>query len=116
MKSVVDSCISGFAVKDLGNAGFGVAWIPESGKDPGDEAIIKRAFVEGFVLVTADKDFGELVFVYKKPHPTIIRLVDIPARRQGELLLRLIETHRLDIERQALITASKFRVRVRLSK
>lgn len=115
MKFLIDSCISGFAVKDLKNAGFDVLWIPDSGKDPGDEDIIKRAFVEGFVLVTADKDFGELVFVYKKPHPTIIRLVDIPARRQGELLLRLIETHRLDIERQALITVSKYRVRVRLS-
>ena len=48
MKFLIDSCISGFAVKDLRNAGFDVLWIPESGKDPGDEDIIKRAFEEGF--------------------------------------------------------------------
>ncbi len=85
----------------------------EIGKDPGDEAIIKKAFDEGWVLVTADKDFGELVFVFSKPHSTIIRLVDIPAKEQGRFLLRLIETHKNDIEKKALITVERFRVRVR---
>ncbi|MDP3296209.1 MAG: DUF5615 family PIN-like protein [Thermodesulfovibrionia bacterium] len=88
-------------------------WIPEIGKDPGDEAIIKKAFDEGWVLVTADKDFGELVFVFGKPHSTIIRLVDIPAKEQGKFLIRLIETHKNDIEKKALITVERFRVRVR---
>lgn len=69
---------------------------------------------EGLILVTVDKDFGELVFLYKRPHPSIIRLVDIPARNQGTVLLRLVETHHFDIERQALITVEKYRVRVRV--
>ena len=113
MKFLLDSCISSFAVKDLKDSGFDVLWIPEIGKDPGDEAIIKKAFDEGWVLVTADKDFGELVFVFGKPHSTIIRLVDIPAKEQGKFLLRLIETHKNDIEKTALITVERFRVRVR---
>lgn len=113
MKFLLDSCISSFAVEDLKDSGFDVLWIPEIGKDPGDEAIIKKAFDEGWVLVTADKDFGELVFVFGKPHSTIIRLVDIPAKEQGKFLLRLIETHKNDIEKKALITVEKFRVRVR---
>ena len=113
MKFLLDSCISSFAVEDLKDSGFDVLWIPEIGKDPGDEAIIKKAFDEGWVLVTADKDFGELVFVFDKPHSTIIRLVDIPAKEQGKFLLRLIETHKNDIEKKALITVERFRVRVR---
>lgn len=113
MKFLLDGCISSFAVKDLKDSGFDVLWIPEIGKDPGDEAIIKKAFDEGWVLVTADKDFGELVFVFGKPHSTIIRLVDIPAKEQGKFLLRLIETHKNDIEKKALITVERFRVRVR---
>lgn len=67
MKFLLDGCISNFAVKDLGDSGFEVLWIPDIGKDPGDEAIIKKAFDEGWELVTADKDFGELVFVFGKP-------------------------------------------------
>ena len=47
------------------------------------------------------------------PHSTIIRLVDIPAKEQGKFLLRLIETHKNDIEKTALITVERFRVRVR---
>ena len=113
MKFLLDSCISSFAVEYLKDSGFDVLWIPEIGKDPGDEAIIKKAFDEGWVLVTADKDFGELVFVFGKPHSTIIRLVDIPAKEQGKFLLRLIETHKNDIEKTALITVERFRVRVR---
>jgi len=114
MKFLLDSCISSFAVKELRKAGFDVSWIPEIGKNPGDDNIIKKAFEEGSILVTADKDFGELVFLYKRPHPAIIRLVDIPVTNQGTVLLRLVETHHFDIERQALITVEKYRVRVRV--
>ena len=97
MKFLLDSCISKFALSDLRKAGFEVFWIPEIGKDPGDDEIIKKATNEGLVLITADKDFGELVFVFGLPHPTIIRLVDIPAKKQGEILLKLIETHKMGI-------------------
>jgi len=114
MRFLLDSCISGFAAKDLRNAGHEVLWMPEIGKDPGDEEIIKKAFEENRILVTADKDFGELVFLFNKPHSTIIRLVDIPARKQGKTILRLIETHKADIEKKALITVESFRVRVRI--
>lgn len=114
MKFLIDSCVSGFAVKALRDAEYEVLWIPESGKDPGDEEIIKKAFSEELILVTADKDFGELVFVLNLPRPTIIRLVDIPARKQGEVLLKLIETYKDDIEKKALITVDRYRIRVRI--
>jgi len=114
MKFLLDSCISSFAVRDLRDAGFDVLWIPEIGKDPGDDAILQEAFDKNLILVTADKDFGELVFVFGKPHPALIRLVDIPAKNQGKVLLRLISTHRSDIEKQALLTVDRYRVRVRL--
>jgi predicted nuclease of predicted toxin-antitoxin system len=112
MKFLLDSCISSFAVRDLRDAGFDVLWIPEGGKDPGDDAIMQKAFDGDFILVTADKDFGELVFVFGRPHPAIIRLVDITARNQGKVLLKLIETHCADIEKKALITVDRYRVRV----
>ncbi len=33
-----------------------------------DENLIGKANQEGYVLITNDKDFGELVFRMKKPH------------------------------------------------
>ncbi|WP_407079617.1 DUF5615 family PIN-like protein [Candidatus Hakubella thermalkaliphila] len=44
--------------------------------------MLEQAAKERRILVTADKDFGDLVFVFRKPHPTIVRLVEIPARMQ----------------------------------
>lgn len=115
MKFLVDSCISSFAVKALREEGFDVVWVPETGKDPGDEVIIQQSADRDMILVTADKDFGELVFVFKKPHSTIIRLVDIPSRDQGKMLLRLIKTHQDAISKKALITVDRHRVRIRLT-
>lgn len=113
MRLLLDSCISSFAVKDLRAAGFDVQWIPETGKDPGDDEILQKACDEGLTLVTADKDFGDLIFIFNKPHPSIIRLVDITARNQGGILIKVIGTHREDIEKKALITVDRYRVRVR---
>lgn len=114
MQFLLDSCISSFAVKDLKEAAHDVIWVAELKSDPGDEAILKKAFDEKRILVTADKDFGELVFVFSKPHPSIVRLVEIPAKSQGRVLLQLIKTHRGDLERQALITVERYRIRIRL--
>jgi len=37
-------------------------------QDPGDEEILAKAHDEGRVLVTLDKDFGELAVVKRVPH------------------------------------------------
>lgn len=113
MKFLLDSCISYFAVKDLREKQFEVTWIPETGKDPGDMAIIKKAFKDNFVLVTADKDFGELVFLRRLPSPTIIRLVDIPAKNQGKVILDLVDRYEAEINGCVILTVDKYRTRIR---
>jgi predicted nuclease of predicted toxin-antitoxin system len=115
MKFLVDSCVSRFAVAALRDAGFDTLWIPELGDDPGDEAIMRKAFEGGMILVTADKDFGDLVFNFNLPHPPIVRLVDIPPRQQGQFVLKIIGTHGNDIADKALITADRYRIRVRFA-
>ncbi len=116
MRFLLDSCISGFAVRELRTAGYDVVWTAEEPEDPGDDVILEQAVKERRILVTADKDFGDLVFVFQKPHPTIVRLVEIPARMQGKILLRLIETHQDELTKGALLTVERFRTRIRLPK
>lgn len=113
MKFLLDSCISFFAVKDLRENEFSVTWVPETGKDPGDEVIIEKAYSENLVLVTADKDFGELVFLKGMHSPTIIRLVNITAIDQGKIILELIRSYKKEIEDGAIITVDRYRVRIR---
>ena len=42
-----------------------------------DEILLDLALRENRIFVTEDKDFGELVFVHRRPHRTIVRFVEM---------------------------------------
>jgi predicted nuclease of predicted toxin-antitoxin system len=50
------------AVEALRAAGYSVVWIRTDSPGADDEAILARAIAENRVLLTFDKDFGELAF------------------------------------------------------
>lgn len=75
MKVLLDTRVWGGSRSALETAGHIVEWASEWETDPGDEEILSRAFQKGQVLVSLDKDFGELVFLHDQPHHGIIRLV-----------------------------------------
>ncbi len=68
---------------------------------------------EGRVVVTLDKDFGELAIVRGLPHAGIIRLVGFAARQQGTACLRILERYGAEIAAGAIVTADPGRVRIR---
>ena len=63
MKLLLDSCVWGGAVGRLRAAGDDVAWSGDWPVDPGDVEILARALAEARILVTFDKEFGELAIV-----------------------------------------------------
>jgi predicted nuclease of predicted toxin-antitoxin system len=82
--------------------------------DPGDEEILARALAEGRVLVTLDKDFGELAVLRGLPHAGILRLVGLSALQQANVTLQVVEAHAADLAAGAFITAEGDRIRVRV--
>ena len=90
---------------NLKEAGYDVIWSGNWSEDPGDGEIIAYAFREGRVLITLDKDFGELAIVYGMPHCGIIRLVGFSAREQASICMRIIPLYREELESGAIITA-----------
>ena len=48
---------------------------------------------EDRILVTEDKDFGELVFVRRLPHPCIVRFTEMPVAEKATAMSQLIESH-----------------------
>jgi len=84
VKLLLDSCVWGGAIEALRLEGHDVTSVGAWPSDPGDEAIPQVAFDEGRVVVTPDKDFGELAVARGHAHAGIIRLVGLPARRQAE--------------------------------
>ncbi len=113
MKVLLDTCVWGGAKKLVAGAGHDVIWAGDWPEDPGDEEILARAHAEGRVLVTLDKDFGELALVRGRPHSGIIRLVDIAAQRQGDICLFMLVRYADELARGAIITVARGRVRIR---
>ena len=110
---LLDRCVGRSAERALLEAGHDVVLIGDDRDDPGDLEILKRAHAEARILVTLDKDFGELAIVQALPHAGIIRLVDIPVRARGLHLLGLIERHGTELVRGAVVTIESGRLRIR---
>ena len=84
MNLLLDTCVWGGAKAELIAAGHNVIWAGDWDEDPGDEALLNQATREGRVLVTLDKDFGELAVLHNVSHTGIIRLVGFRSVRQAQ--------------------------------
>lgn len=113
MKVLLDSCVWGGAKTELAALGHDVIWAGDWPEDPGDEEILSLAHRDERVLVTLDKDFGELAVVRKQPHSGIVRLVGFGAREQAMACHRLFVLHGAEIARGALATATQHQLRMR---
>jgi predicted nuclease of predicted toxin-antitoxin system len=113
MRILLDTCVWGGASKDLRHAGHDVVWVGEEPVDPGDEEILEQAHLEGRILVTLDKDFGELAIVHRKRHCGIIRLVNLKAEDQAAICLRILGLYGDELQNGAIVTAEPGRLRVR---
>ena len=113
MKLLLDTCVWGGAKKTLESSGHDVVWAGDWAEDPGDEEILAKAHNEGRILVTLDKDFGEIAIVKGKPHSGILRLVNLSANQQGIVCLRVIEANGQVLQSGAIITVEPGRIRVR---
>lgn len=113
MKILPDTCVWGGTCKQLELAGYDVIWTGNWTEDPGDEEILNYAYNEGRILVTLDKDFGELAILQGVPHCGILRLVNIAAKQQANICLQILRKHSEDLLSGAILTAELGRLRIR---
>ena len=113
MKVLLDTCVWGGARDVLRAAGHEVDTTTDWPTDPRDEEILAFAARHGYVLVTLDKDFGELAIVHGRPHRGLIRLVGLRAEQQGPVCARVLTHYGEEISRGAIATVDVHRVRIR---
>jgi predicted nuclease of predicted toxin-antitoxin system len=113
MLILLDSCVWGGVRPELAAAGHDVVWTGDWSEDPGDQEILSRAHAENRILVTLDKDFGELAILRGTPHSGIVRLVNISARQQAAVCLHVIAQHGAELQAGAIATAEPGRLRLR---
>lgn len=74
MRWLADECITVSLVRELRGAGHDVLYIAEFAASLSDMEVIALASQEERLLLTADKDFGELVFRRGQAVPGLILL------------------------------------------
>jgi predicted nuclease of predicted toxin-antitoxin system len=77
MRILADENVPVVAVKALRGRGHNVSWIREESPGIEDIAVLTKAKEEQRLLITFDKDFGELAFKRRMPSPQGIVLFRI---------------------------------------
>ena len=113
MRLLLDSSLSPNTLKELRSAGHDVVWVGDWAEDPGDEAILVTAVKDKRVVVTLDKDFGELAILHGQSHCGIMRIVNFRATQQAAVCLHILTSHAEDLNSGAIITAEPGRIRIR---
>jgi predicted nuclease of predicted toxin-antitoxin system len=112
VRFLVDRCAGARLARWLRELGHDVTDCGSLGTDPGDEALLQVAINEDRILVTIDQDFGQLLFVDRRPHRGLVRLPDCPANERIAIFLELLAKHSEALARRAVITVRGGRVRI----
>ncbi len=74
MKFLVDECTGKRLAKLLEKAGFDVVFVGDWKPSATDDEVLEKAEKEDRILITDDKDFGELIFRLGRPSKGVILL------------------------------------------
>ena len=114
MRWLADECVAAPLVARLREAGLDVTYMAEIAPAATDPEAIARAHHEGRLLLTEDKDFGELVFRWNSPVPGVVLLRIDPEKNllKWVRLKAVIETFGERIYgRYTVVEATRFRSR-----
>jgi predicted nuclease of predicted toxin-antitoxin system len=112
VRFVVDECTGPKVAEWLREQGHEVFSVYTEARGAADDEIIDRAYAEGWILITNDKDFGEKVFRERRPHRGVIfmRLDDERGANKIRILRRLLEGHADNIgDRFVVVTETQIR-------
>lgn len=95
MRFLVDECAGPAVASWLRGEGHDVFSVFDEARGSDDATIIRNAWTEDRIIITADKDFGTMVFRERHPHHGVVllRLVDERAPAKIAALKGLLGTH-----------------------
>ena len=114
LKFLADECCDAGLIASLREDGHDVLFIVERKTGVSDDEVLIDAFNQGRILLTEDKDFGELVYRFKKPSCGIILIrIDVEERHMKWVRLKkLIEHYKERLPGHfVVIDTKKFRFR-----
>lgn len=114
MRLIVNENLSGTVVCDLRQRGHDVAAVKECMRGATDAAILARAQAEDRIVVTQDKDFGELAFRSGLPAQcgvVLFRLAGADPDCDNRRVLEVLESRSDWVGNFAVVTDDRIRIR-----
>jgi predicted nuclease of predicted toxin-antitoxin system len=115
VRLLVDACVARQIVQALRSDAHDVTYVEELGGNPSDEELLRLAVATERVIVTRDKDFGELAVRQHVPHRGILQIRRLPLREQIEACRAAIAKHADDLAKNCIVTVQPGRIRIRRS-
>ena len=112
MRFLIDGCIGRSLTEWLRNAGHDALEAEDLRPDPGDESLLRTAEAQNRIVITIDKDFGELIYRDRQPHAGLIRLPDVSPFQRIELVDEIISRYHQDLENRAIVTVRGESIRI----
>jgi predicted nuclease of predicted toxin-antitoxin system len=114
LRLLADEGVDRQIVENLRREGHDVLYVAEMDPGVGDDAVLQQANRRGAILLTADKDFGELVFRQRRVTAgvVLIRLSGLSPSGKASMTATAIREHAAELEEAfAVITPGSVRIR-----
>ena len=114
MKLFCDEGVDRGIVEALRQGAHDVAYVAELAPGITDEQVLADANRLGALLVTRDKDFGELVFRQHRLHTGVLllRLEGVAREQKAQLVCSSVQAHGSEMGRSfAVLTRDRLRIR-----
>jgi len=114
MRFVADENLDRSVIQRLREAGHEVISVAEMEPGIPDEAVLASANSHSAMLVTEDKDFGELAFRRGLVHQgvVLVRLAGLPVAAKADLLIATLAEHEAELSGSfAVVSPSTVRIR-----
>lgn len=112
MRFLVDECTGPVTARWLRAQLHEVFSVYDEARGLDDDAILEKALTEDWILITNDKDFGEMVYRERRPHRGIVllRLDDERASQKIDALQRLLASYADQLaDRFVVVTETRVR-------
>lgn len=118
MNFVADEGVDAQIVSRLRQEGHQVWYVAEMSPGMPDTAVLNLANQENAILITSDKDFGDLVYRQRQVTQGVVllRLHGLPAEQKAELVTAMVQQHGAELTKAfTVLTPQKVRVRPQLN-
>lgn len=109
MKFIVDECVGPAVAIWLKQENYDVISVFNDMRGATDDIVLQKAFQENRILITADKDFGDMIFRQKDQHVGVVllRLSDQTTPNKIKVLEWLLENHHQNLLYNFVVVTEK---------